>query len=58
MLKGSNLPMEMQEPHLIIELGVSLSYNELDNLSVDLIDRILLYKAVRDVVLYGGDLNL
>lgn len=47
------LPPEMEEALLIVETGFPPEV--IDNWPQSLIDRVLIYKGVRNVAKYGGD---
>ena len=56
MPKKFALPDGMEEAMLVVETG--LHPDVIDNLSESIIDRILIYKAVKNVCQNGGNLDL
>jgi hypothetical protein len=58
MLRHKPLPTTATEAHYFVEMGTTPSATELDNMPQLLVDKILIYKAVKRVVENGGTLPL
>ena len=58
MLRKQSIPPDAREAYYIVETGAQPSLTELDNMPQMLIEKILAYNAVKNVVIYGGEVNL
>lgn len=52
------LPLEATEAHLIVELDVKISLDDLDRMPQELIDSVLIYRMVKSVIESGAEVNL
>lgn len=51
MVKRLELPPEMREAQFIVEVGVSISLGDLDDMPVSLAEKVALYRAVKNAKL-------
>jgi hypothetical protein len=59
MLRGQPIPPEAKDAYYAVEMETQvLTLDDLDKLPRVLIDRIIAYKAVKAIVLYGGELRI
>jgi hypothetical protein len=55
---GRDMPIEAREVFWIVESGSSPTVTELDNMPHRMVEMIIAYKTVKDVIKYGGRLSL
>ena len=57
LLRKAPIPLAAREAYYIVESGALITLTELDNMPQVLVDKVLAYKSVKDIVIYGGEVN-
>jgi hypothetical protein len=58
MLTKRPVPTEARDAYYFVEMDARPSAQELENMPQLLVEKILAYKAVKNVVMYGGEVPL
>ena len=56
--RGWSIPIAARDAFVIVEMECTPTISELDAMPERLVDTILLYKEVKNVIMYGGRLQI
>lgn len=58
LLRKAPVPLDTREAYYIVESGAIITLTELENMPNKLVEQLLAYRAVKDVIAYGGEVNV